>query len=276
MQVERAHVPSLDVFKKSYIKTNTPVVLTGVTSKWPALARWKDVDYLSGLIGGRKLPAKYSQSGRFTNDVELREIRFDRFIDTLRQVRPGLERYYLSDVQIARLLPELLIDIGEPSYFRPFDSEWRGHFRGLFFGRDTRSPIHHHINNMALTAQIVGEKHVKLYPPAQSSLMYSPIFSAASPVEPSNLDVNKYPRFAKSTAFECTLVPGDLLFIPVHWWHYVESPGISLAVLFTDNAPLTSWTFPRPGLESIPMTLWSIMRRVRNQGKYRTLASPDR
>jgi lysine-specific demethylase 8 len=277
LQVARIHRPSEVTFVRDFVNTGTPVIIEGVVSSWQAVARWGNLDYLIGLVGRRKLVAKVSRDRTFADDVEYKEVRFDEFVETLSDASPERGRYYLADVQISRLLPELLEDLGEPPYFAPFTAEWRGHFRGLFLGRDARTPLHYHMNNMALTAQLVGRKFVRLYPPSQCANMYNSRFSTLSPVDPSRADLKRYPKFAKATALECTLSAGDLLFIPVHWWHYVQSPGISAAVLFAYNAPLRTWHFPTPGLESLAFTLYSMSRRALwDKGKYRTLTSPAR
>ncbi|XP_065269551.1 HSPB1-associated protein 1 isoform X2 [Emys orbicularis] len=48
----------------------------------------------------------------------------------------------------------------------------------------------------------------------------SSIFSKVNVVNP---DLKHYPRFTKARAHVVTLNPGQVLFVPRHWWHYVES-----------------------------------------------------
>lgn len=45
-------------------------------------------------------------------------------------------------------------------------------------------------------------------------------------------DLSKFADFAKATYVECILEPGDMLYIPPRYWHYVRSLEISLSVSF--------------------------------------------
>uniref|UniRef100_A0A7S0H554 JmjC domain-containing protein n=1 Tax=Amorphochlora amoebiformis TaxID=1561963 RepID=A0A7S0H554_9EUKA len=38
-----------------------------------------------------------------------------------------------------------------------------------------------------------------------------------------HLNITRYPRAKNALAFWHRLVPGDVMFLPLHWWHYVES-----------------------------------------------------
>ena len=43
-------------------------------------------------------------------------------------------------------------------------------------------------------------------------------------------DLSEFPLFAEATAHECTLEPGELLFIPHNWWHHVTALEKSITV----------------------------------------------
>ena len=47
----------------------------------------------------------------------------------------------------------------------------------------------------------------------------------------------RFPRFAEAQALAVTLEPGDVLFIPKHWWHFVEAMDTSLSVNVWVDAP---------------------------------------
>lgn len=46
------------------------------------------------------------------------------------------------------------------------------------------------------------------------------MFSQVSVVQP---DLKKFPAFRRARIHTVTLQPGQVLFVPRHWWHYVES-----------------------------------------------------
>lgn len=46
-------------------------------------------------------------------------------------------------------------------------------------------------------------------------------------------DLIKYPLFDRVSPYVVDLQPGDILFVPHHWWHYVES--------LTDSISINTW-----------------------------------
>ena len=54
-------------------------------------------------------------------------------------------------------------------------------------------------------------------------------FSAVAVEDP---DLKRFPEFAKATAFDVILGPGDFVFIPARCWHYVRSLTASISLNF--------------------------------------------
>lgn len=65
----------------------------------------------------------------------------------------------------------------------------------------------------------------------------------------------KFPRFKEAYYVDCILEPGQSLYIPVGWWHYVQSLSISFSVSFWWNHERTEeedaqWRADCPSSES--------------------------
>ncbi|XP_040858904.1 HSPB1-associated protein 1 isoform X2 [Ochotona curzoniae] len=90
------------------------------------------------------------------------------------------------------------------------------------------TPCHLDSYGCNLVFQVQGRKRWHLFPPEDTPFLYptripyeeSSVFSKVNVVNP---DLNRFPQFQKAQRHVVTLSPGQVLFVPRHWWHYVES-----------------------------------------------------
>ena len=59
-----------------------------------------------------------------------------------------------------------------------------------------------------------------------------PLLHNSSQVELENPDLDRFPLFNEAPFTDCVLSPGDVLYIPPGWWHYVRSESVSFSVSF--------------------------------------------
>jgi ribosomal protein L16 Arg81 hydroxylase len=93
------------------------------------------------------------------------------------------------------------------------------------------TPLHHDLTNNAL-AQIFGRKVVRLISPFQLEHVYNHRH-CYSEVDPTAVDLEKHPAFAQADVQTVKLMPGEILFIPVGWWHHVTALDVSASLSLT-------------------------------------------
>ena len=104
--------------------------------------------------------------------------------------------------------------------------------------RGTVSPTHRDPTHNLLV-QAVGSKYVRLYAPSQEKNLYlfsDPKRSNASRADPRDaLDetfAKTFPAFSSASFSDAVLEPGDALYVPPGWFHYVQSVTSSFSVSF--------------------------------------------
>jgi hypothetical protein len=206
---------------------------------WPALRRWTP-DYLKARIGAA--PVEF-QGGRTANarfemekDRHRKEAPFDAFIDAIGKEGAGNDAYitaYNSDRNIQALAP-LGEDMGFLDKFltreppAPTGMMWIG-------PAGTLTSLHHDLTNNFI-AQLVGRKRLKILPASEVGRVYNHqhVFSAISDLDDPDLDLTRFPRLTGARAYEIILEPGEILFVPLAWWHQVKSLDFSVTATFTN------------------------------------------
>ncbi|WP_316820040.1 cupin-like domain-containing protein [Pedobacter gandavensis] len=82
--------------------------------------------------------------------------------------------------------------------------------------------------------QLYGEKDVIIFPRDQEELMYpgkGGLLESRSPIDISNPDYEKYPRFREATPTTITLKAGEVLYIPSGIWHTTQAHGQNISTI---------------------------------------------
>jgi histone arginine demethylase JMJD6 len=250
-EIERREKLSYEAFAREYLYANKPVVITDALREWKALKRWspeffkKEFAQMKFTLN-EDLKGKAGYKGNGGSGVEYT---MDSFIDrVLSSTKENPAPYYRNQV-LYELFPSLKDDIQPlPEYFLP---NWlpdhymvkyvgevlnRGSKLELYIGgKGGAFPVLHYdgAGTHAFLMQVYGRKQFIIYPPDQEKYLYpSPEKENLSLVNSlDNPDLDKFPLFAKAEATVFVLEPGELLFIPAHWWHTTKmlSPSISIS-----------------------------------------------
>lgn len=223
-------------FLEEYYARNRPVLLTGLMSDWPALDKWTP-QYLKEVCGREVVEVMAGRESSPSYEIEdaphRRNIHFSQFIDV---VMSGQETndYYLTARNNFFARPgvrPLLQDIRQFPDYLTVDATGNGIY--LWLGpKGTVTPLHHDLMNIFM-AQVRGRKQVLLVPPEELDLVYND-HAVYSRVDPANPDYERFPRFREATVMEAELGPGEVLFLPVGWWHYVKALEPSVTVTFNN------------------------------------------
>ena len=266
-EIERVEAPTREEFEENYVKRRRPVILTGVATGWKALTEWTP-EYLKSVAGDSVVTAHYDPNGDFQQWYDMadgvredRQIGFARLIDLLIAEPPDL-RYYMTEHALHLVSEKLLGDLSLSQYIS--DTLKPGVSSGpcLFVGRDISMPIHYHPTTEAFMCQLQGDKQVTLYGPEQCPNLYTTpwykptyIFSrvdyasqrAMAQHDRSRMDFDKWPKLERAKGLEFTVRPGEILFIPVHWWHVTSVDTFQVSMTYFWRSDKSRWHYPTPG-----------------------------
>ncbi len=234
--VERRSNLSRQEFLEQFYAKNTPVILTNALKNWKALQLWSP-EYLKQNYGQALVEIQANRNGDPEYEINVEKHRksvlLQDYVDWV--VRGGESNDYYMVANNGNLDREemkgLLNDIEVfPEYLNPEETQRRIFF---WFGPSgTVTPLHHDPVNLML-AQVLGRKRVQLIPPTQTPFLYNQV-GVFSKVDPENPDYTKYPLFKNVKPIEFILQPGEVIFIPVGWWHHIKALDISISVSFTN------------------------------------------
>ncbi|MEL6727982.1 MAG: cupin-like domain-containing protein [Pseudomonadota bacterium] len=240
--LERVENVTRAQFDEEVRPAGRPVIMKNVVQHWPAVqaaqaSQQQLAAHLRDLDVGANVPAFVAPpevEGRYfyTPDMrrftfETRQIPFRAIVDKLlelsSQARPigvyaGASPTVNTLPQFANINPMPLVDA------ETIPKVW--------LSNSARIAPHFDISEN-IACLVSGERRFVIFPPEQIANLYvGPIDynmagQPASMVDLTNIDLTQFPKFetAAATAQIAELDPGDAVYLPSLWWHFVESKG---------------------------------------------------
>lgn len=223
------NVASAD-FVRYYMKKTQPVIIEDfVQSDSPAFSKW-NYEYFKKLAGD-------VQVNVFGGEIEnldrvaskpVGNMKFSEYLDLIIE-RPTELRLFLFN--LLNIRPELKKEIryndisaGKILHWLPF----------MFFGGKgsiTRNHIDIDMSHVFIT-QFQGIKRIWLFSPEQSDLLYKLPLNFHSIANLKETENKNFPGLEYIRGYEALIHPGETLYIPSGWWHYIqyETEGYSVSV----------------------------------------------
>ncbi len=228
--------PSRDAFLQGFYGANRPVLIEGAMDDWPAMTGWTPEAFKRRLGGkmvevqfGRERDANYEINSHAHKKV----MPFGEYVDLVTNSGKTND-FYMTANNSGRnhdALADLWNDIRIfPEYLRTDDPANRGFF---WYGpQGTVTPLHHDLTNNFM-AQVIGRKRVRLIAPYDQRYIYNHRH-CFSQVDVENVDYDRFPLFRNARVIDVMLNPGQVLFLPIGWWHHVVGVDISITMTFTN------------------------------------------
>jgi [protein]-arginine 3-hydroxylase / protease len=254
-QLARVHAPTPESFVRDYVNTGTPCIITGLADGWKArdwtprsLAERFPASPLTYEIWdgdfSKNDPVEFGREQTYVDST------FREFVDLLESVREPSRKYYCAQFKLFERLPELRDEIkslepfmGLPTYL-PRRLQRRLIVAPFFWLGPAGSLSTLHFDRADnFFVQIYGRKKWVHYAPADTQRLYSPSPHMVdgllhfSPIDPESPDLERFPRFRDAEPFETIVEPGEVVFTPASWWHYVRGLDTSISLNFFWVAP---------------------------------------
>ncbi len=246
--IERRRGVSSDEFLEKYYSANRPVILCDLMAYWQAKKKWTP-KYLKEICGKEtiEIMAERNSNADYETNVDPRrkEITFAEYVD---MVTKGGETndYYITARNNFFTRPGVKPLLKDIEIFTEYLKETDGQGIYMWYGpKGTVTPLHHDTMNILL-AQVQGHKQFKLISANSVGSVYNN-FAVYSQVDAANPDYTKFPKFRDVTVIDFELAPGEVLFLPVGWWHWVKSLDTCISVSFTNFLFHNSFKWNQPG-----------------------------
>jgi hypothetical protein len=230
--VPRRHTLPAEAFFAEHYTTLTPVVLTGLTDGWPG-RQWS-LERLAAL-GDPEIEVQWGRDG--DADYELNSVAHKkrmrwREVLALLADDPETNDFYVTANNSGlnrQALDPLWREVGDlPGYLG------KSHLGDGFFWmgpKGTVTPWHHDLTQNLLV-NMVGVKRVSLVSPLETARMrnHRHCFSRFG----ADAALSIVPKSERPRVLTVDIGPGEILFLPVGWWHHVQGLTLTIGMSFTN------------------------------------------
>lgn len=239
--VKSAENISSEAFISNHMKACKPIILKDFIEKnSPAYQKW-NYEYFKEIAGETKVNV-YGSELESLDRVASKPVAENTFSEYLDLISTKTTEYRLFLFNLLSIKPELKDDLHYRDVTKGKVLKW---LPFMFFGGKgsiTRNHIDIDMSHVFIT-QFQGIKRIWLFPWEQSDLMYKLPYNFHSLINLQEADYEEYPALKLLKGYEAVIKPGETLYIPSGWWHYIqyETEGYSVSVRALPSSSLEKW-----------------------------------
>jgi hypothetical protein len=239
--VARIEMPSVATFEREYARVGRPVILTDWLATTVAGRKWTP-EYLIGAVGRQEVVVTKLRGGKLRSDNVRYAARFADFATRVFAGDPDARRFCAQQVEVPAAIAA---DLPTPRLV----GSWLRQPPHLWLSSPGHVTETHRDENHNLLVQVLGKKRLTLFAPIFAHALYShrapgPL-ARYSRLDLEQPDLQRFPCARELAATQVVLEAGEALFLPVHWWHRVETLETSVSVNFWWAPPLNLLLEPR-------------------------------
>jgi ribosomal protein L16 Arg81 hydroxylase len=247
--IERINRIDRGEFLEKYYATNTPVIILDMMSNWQAIKQWCP-EYLKTKYGEAKVEILVDRNSDRNYEINVQNhkktVCLKEYIEMVVSGGETNDYYMVANNQTLEReeFKSLLNDVKMPDFLDSINIKQKIFF---WFGPGgTITPLHHDPMNLIM-AHIYGRKRWRLIDPKYTTHIYNHI-GVFSKIDLENPDYEQYPLFKDVPVIETILEPGEIIFVPVGWWHQVKGLDVSIALSFTNFVFPNEYQFQNPNI----------------------------
>ncbi|MBN9379231.1 MAG: cupin-like domain-containing protein [Chitinophagaceae bacterium] len=225
--VDRVDSISPEDFRDQYYAPMKPLVITGLSKKWPALNKW-NWDFFKSIVGNVEVGLYNNVKSDAYTPINTADdyMKFGDYIDMILNGPVGLRIFLFNIFEHA---PQITSDFEWPEHLmKGFVKRYPMLFVG---GKGSVTHMHFDIDlSHIIHTQFGGRKRVLLFPFEEQHKLYRKPWEVLSFVNfehyfddnNNKLELDRYPALRLAKGYEVILDHGDTLFMPAGYWHHME------------------------------------------------------
>ncbi|MDP5169008.1 MAG: cupin-like domain-containing protein [Bacteroidia bacterium] len=222
-------------FMEKYHKPQRPVIIKGLLDQQPAGKKWS-LEWFKQYMGDDTIELYDNTVERHkwsTTTVPDIKMPFREYLDIISRDEPTDLRMFLANLY--KLRPGLREDFSCPPFYKNILGKLGFMFLG---GKDTVVRGHYDVDSSCvLLTQVFGDKRVILFAPEYTDLLYKVPYNTHSFVDVTNPDYEKFPGLHYVKGYDLILEPGDSVYMPAGYWHFITYLNGGMGVSHRMMAP---------------------------------------